>query len=163
MERSQHLFHCGTTALRPLDTERFRQPFAEDALHHIDVFTLVKPQFKAIDTAGTTKNVLRIRNVHDRDRLRGQSGPSFVANDRRNRARLELIADYLYLLADHTWPEDVDAALRAGLELASGKPWREAADALWNHANQTARIYGSHGERERDEDGDENGEVAYGE
>lgn len=94
---------------------------------------------------------------------RMQSTGEMRAAGRYLEAALELIADYLYLLADHTWPEDVDAALRAGLELASGKPWREAADALWNHANQTARVYGSHGERERDEDGDEDGEVAYGE
>jgi hypothetical protein len=69
-------------------------------------------------------------------------------------AALELIADYLYLLADHSWPPEVEAALRAGLDLMSGKPWREAADVLWNHANQTARIFGSHGERDRDDDDD---------
>jgi hypothetical protein len=67
-------------------------------------------------------------------------------------AALELIADYLYLLADHSWPSEVESALRAGLDLVSGKPWREAADVLWNHANQTARIFGSHGERDRDDD-----------
>jgi hypothetical protein len=70
-------------------------------------------------------------------------------------AALELIADYLYLLADHSWPSEVEAALRAGLDLVSGKPWREAADVLWNHANQTARVFGSHGERDRDDDGDD--------
>lgn len=67
-------------------------------------------------------------------------------------AALELIADYLYLLAHHSWPIEVEQALRAGLDLASGKPWREAADNLWNHANQTARVFGSHGERDRDDD-----------
>lgn len=74
-------------------------------------------------------------------------------------AALELIADYLYLLSDHSWPAEVEAALRTGLDLVSGKPWREAADALWNHANQTARVYGSHGERDRDDD-DDDGESA---
>jgi hypothetical protein len=69
-------------------------------------------------------------------------------------AALELIADYLYLLADNSWPAEVEAALRGGLDLVSGKPWREAADVLWNHANQTARIFGSHGEHDRDEDED---------
>lgn len=73
-------------------------------------------------------------------------------------AALELIADYLYLLADHSWPTEVEAALRAGLDLISGKPWREAADVLWNHANQTARVYGSHGERDRDDDDDGDGD-----
>ena len=73
-------------------------------------------------------------------------------------AALELIADYLYLLADHSWPTEVESALRAGLDLISGKPWREAADVLWNHANQTARIFGSHGERDRDDDDDGDGD-----
>lgn len=76
-------------------------------------------------------------------------------------AALELIADYLYLLADHSWPSEVEAALRAGLDLISGKPWREAADVLWNHANQTARTFGSHSERDRDDDEDDDGDMRY--
>lgn len=36
-----------------------------------------------------------------------------------------LVADYLYLLAHHSWPNEIDAALRAGLASASGKPWQE--------------------------------------
>jgi hypothetical protein len=74
-------------------------------------------------------------------------------------AALELIADYLYLLAHHSWPIEVEQALRAGLDLASGKPWREAADNLWNHANQTARVFGSHGERDRDDDAGDDGDA----
>ncbi len=66
-------------------------------------------------------------------------------------ATLELVADYLYLLAHHSWPNEIDAALRAGLASASGKPWREAADLLWNHANATAKTFGSHGEQDKDE------------
>jgi len=69
-------------------------------------------------------------------------------------AALELIADYLYLLADHSWPVEVETALRSGLDLVSGKPWREAADVLWNHANHTARVFGSHGEHDQDRDDD---------
>ncbi|MFO1493407.1 MAG: hypothetical protein U1F26_01960 [Lysobacterales bacterium] len=69
-------------------------------------------------------------------------------------AALELIADYLYLLAYHSWPADIEATLRQGLDQASGKPWREAADGLWNHANAIVRTYGSHGERDREEDAD---------
>lgn len=67
-------------------------------------------------------------------------------------AALELIADYLYLLAYHSWPAEIELALRQGLDLASGKPWREAADGLWNHANAIARTHGSHGERDREDD-----------
>jgi hypothetical protein len=51
----------------------------------------------------------------------------------------------------------VDAALRAGLELASDKPWREAFSLLSDHAHDTARAHGSHGEHE---DEGENQEAA---
>lgn len=66
-------------------------------------------------------------------------------------ATLELVADYLYLLAHYSWPNEIDAALRTGLASASGKPWREAADLLWNHANATAKTFGSHGEQDKDD------------
>lgn len=86
---------------------------------------------------------------------RMQTTGELRAAGRSLEAALELIADYLYLLADHSWPGEVEAALRAGLDLISGKPWREAADVLWNHANQTARTFGSHGEHDRDDDADD--------
>ena len=69
-------------------------------------------------------------------------------------ATLELVADYLYLLAHYSWPNEIDAALRAGLASASGKPWREAADLLWNHANATAKTFGSHGEQDKEDASD---------
>jgi hypothetical protein len=71
-------------------------------------------------------------------------------------ATLELMADYLYLLAHHSWSSTIDAQLRAGLTAASLKPWREAADVLWNHANTTAKNFGSHGERDQDSDAPDN-------
>jgi hypothetical protein len=67
-------------------------------------------------------------------------------------AALELIANYTYLLAHYAWPTEIETALRAGLDLAAGKSWREAADALWTHANMITRQFGSHGEQERDDD-----------
>jgi len=66
-------------------------------------------------------------------------------------AAAELISVYVYLLAHYAWPAEVDAALRAGLDLASDKPWREAFAQLTDHAHATARAHGSHGELE---DGD---------
>jgi hypothetical protein len=83
---------------------------------------------------------------------RMQTTGELRATGRSLEAALELIADYLYLLAEHSWPAEVETALRTGLDLVSGKPWREAADVLWNHANQTARIFGSHGEHDREEE-----------
>lgn len=67
-------------------------------------------------------------------------------------AAAELISVYVYLLAHYAWPAEVDTALRAGLELASDKPWREAFALLSDHAHATARAYGSHGEHEDDEE-----------
>lgn len=83
---------------------------------------------------------------------RMQTTGELRATGRSLEAALELIADYLYLLAEHSWPAEVETALRTGLDLVSGKPWREAADVLWNHANQTARIFGSHGEHDREDE-----------
>jgi hypothetical protein len=83
---------------------------------------------------------------------RMQTTGELRATGRSLEASLELIADYLYLLAEHSWPVEVESALRGGLDLVSGKPWREAADVLWNHANQTARVFGSHGEHDREEE-----------
>jgi hypothetical protein len=96
---------------------------------------------------------------------RMQSTGELRAAGRYLEAALELIADYLYLLADHSWPEDIDQTLQSGLQLASSKPWREAVDLLWNHANQTVRVHGSHREHERGEAEDaaeSTAEVNYG-
>lgn len=49
-------------------------------------------------------------------------------------AALAMIGTYHYLLATHAWPAEVAAALKAGLEASSGKPWREAAGILMDHA-----------------------------
>ncbi len=48
-------------------------------------------------------------------------------------AALALISSYNYLLARFSWPRAVEAALVEGLAVASGKPWREAANELWDH------------------------------
>jgi hypothetical protein len=66
-------------------------------------------------------------------------------------ATLELIADFLYLLAHHTWPDPIYAGLRGALDSASEKPWREAADVLWNQANSIAKTFGNHSESSDDE------------
>jgi hypothetical protein len=57
-------------------------------------------------------------------------------------AALELLAFYLYLLAHFSWPEEVAAALRRGLDQASGRRWREAVDALWTQAGILVRQFG---------------------
>ncbi|MGE0549373.1 MAG: hypothetical protein AB7O24_05110 [Kofleriaceae bacterium] len=56
-------------------------------------------------------------------------------------AALALISTYNFLLARYSWPELIAAELRAGLESASGKPWREAATVLWDHAQQLVATF----------------------
>lgn len=83
---------------------------------------------------------------------RMQATSDLRAAGRALEASLELVADFLYLLAHHTWSAPIEQSLRQALDAVSDKPWREAADTLWSHANQIARTYGSHGEGEDDVD-----------
>lgn len=83
---------------------------------------------------------------------RMQATGEMRATGRALEAALELLADYLYLLAQHSWPIEVENSLRAGLDAASNMPWRDCADVLWNHANATVRAFGSHGESGRGDD-----------
>ena len=57
-------------------------------------------------------------------------------------ATLELGASYVYALAQYSWPEPLEKRLREALDQASGKPWREASQLLWNHAQQLGRDWG---------------------
>ncbi len=76
------------------------------------------------------------------------------ASGRSLESALNLVVDYLYLLAYFSWPREIEAMLRGGLDLASDKPFREVADLLWNHANRLLRAFGNHGEQDGDtEDG----------
>ena len=73
-------------------------------------------------------------------------------------ATLALVGTYTYLLARFTWPPEVEAALKQGLELASGKPWREAASLLTQHAKELAEEFGGDeggGDDEDEDDGDD--------
>ena len=63
-------------------------------------------------------------------------------------AAVLLIADHCDLLAYYCWPAAIDARLREALDLASDRPWREAAELLWNHAHGTVKLHGTHGEQE---------------
>jgi len=83
---------------------------------------------------------------------RMQTTGELRATGRSMEAALELISDYLELLAHYSWSPEVESALRVGLNLVSGKAWREAADVLWNHANATSRVFGSHGEHDREDE-----------
>lgn len=86
-----------------------------------------------------------------------QTSGEMRAAGRYLEAAMELVADYLYLLADHSWPEAVDRRLQAALDESSGRPWREVSASLWNHANQTARQFGNRQDEAEDEE-DEHGE-----
>jgi hypothetical protein len=67
-------------------------------------------------------------------------------------AALGLICTYNYLLARHNWREEVETEMKKGLEMASGKPWREVATVLFDHAKALASKYGGDDDDEDEED-----------
>lgn len=98
-------------------------------------------------------------------------GASLVANPQRMQhvgdlrsagqlleATLELSACYVYALAQYSWPEPLERRLREALDQASGKPWREAAQSLWSHAQQIGRDWGANtsgNDRDQIDNGDD--------
>lgn len=67
-------------------------------------------------------------------------------------AALALYASTTYLLARFAWPTDVSTALAEGLAVGAGKPWREAANAMWDHVKSLVERFGTD-----DDDDDEEG------
>ena len=57
-------------------------------------------------------------------------------------AAIALVATFTYLLAEHSWSPDVEAALRAALASAHEKPWAEAARVLVAHAADVVARFG---------------------
>jgi hypothetical protein len=64
------------------------------------------------------------------------------ASGRALEAAFELITNYAYLLAHHSWPAEIEQSLREALDSVSDKPWREAAEFLWAHASASAKRFG---------------------
>jgi|GEM_PF-1051653 len=73
-------------------------------------------------------------------------------------ATLPLASTYYYLLATHTWPPEIAAAMKEGLAAAADKPWREAANLLLNHAKALVEEFGDEDEDDDDDDDDEEAE-----
>ncbi len=73
-------------------------------------------------------------------------------------AALGLFGTFNFLLAQYSWPEEVETDLKIGLVTASGKPWREAANALFEHAKAIAARHGSDADGGDDADDGDNGE-----
>jgi hypothetical protein len=76
-------------------------------------------------------------------------------------AALPLIGTYYYLLATHAWPDEIRDAMKGGLVASSGKPWRDAADLLRDHADELVERFG--GEDEEADDADEDSDEAAAE
>ena len=73
-------------------------------------------------------------------------------------AALALISTYNFLLSRYSWPEEIEVKLMAALEQASGKPWKEAATILTDHAKAIVEEF-----VDDDDDEDEDGEDEDGE
>jgi len=66
-------------------------------------------------------------------------------------AALAMIGTYYYMLATHAWPAEVAAKLKEGLALSSGKPWRDAAGMMLEHAETVVELVSSDEEEASDE------------
>ena len=77
-------------------------------------------------------------------------------------AALALISTYNFLLSRYSWQEEIQTKLMEGLAAASGKPWKEAATILTEHAAAVVEEFvdeddddDEDDEDDDDEDGDE--------
>jgi hypothetical protein len=77
---------------------------------------------------------------------------------RASEAALALIGTYYFLLAYNYWPEEAEAEMKRGLARASGKPWREVATLLFDHARELADRFGGEDENDEDDDSDDDDE-----
>lgn len=76
----------------------------------------------------------------------------FRAQGQSMDATMSLVATYYYLLATHTWPAEVTAAMKDGLAAAAGKPWREMANLMLDHAQALNESYGAEEEGDGEDD-----------
>jgi hypothetical protein len=74
-------------------------------------------------------------------------------------AAISLAVAFTYLAARYAWPTEVEHALTGALEAAAGKPWREAAQSLYEAAKALGERFGS-ADPEAAEGGDEGEEDA---
>jgi hypothetical protein len=70
-------------------------------------------------------------------------------------ALLALVGTYYYLLAMHTWDPEIEAELKRGLAASSGKPLREAANLMFEHATELAEACGGDDDGEDGDDDDD--------
>lgn len=78
-------------------------------------------------------------------------------------AALALTSAYLFLLSRYAWPHELEDTMKQALQAASGKPWREAAALLYEHAKTIGEKYGKDDDAEHDdadEEADASSEVA---
>jgi hypothetical protein len=73
-------------------------------------------------------------------------------------AALALVGTYYFMLVRFSWPEEMAKDLVAGLASVAGKPWRETAAGLVEHAASLAEKYEDDEEDEDEEDEDESDE-----
>lgn len=85
-------------------------------------------------SAGVLRSAIgSVHHMHQSNEFR-QSGRSMEAT-------VEILANYLYLLAYFTWPPVIEHALRQTLNGVSGQPWRVACDVLWTRSQEISRQF----------------------
>ncbi len=71
-------------------------------------------------------------------------------------AALALTTAYSYLLCRFAWPDELTQDMQRALQASSGKPWREAANGLYEHARAVGEKYG----KDEEDEGEEADEAA---
>jgi hypothetical protein len=77
-------------------------------------------------------------------------------------AALALISTYTFLLSRYSWPEEIETRLKAALADASGKPWKEAATILTDHAKAIVEEFVDDDDDEEEDDDEEDGDEEDG-
>ena len=87
---------------------------------------------------GTPAQLAAVLGGHKRE----QTVSELNASGRAFESALQQLVDYLYLLAEYSWPEPMAASLREALDRADGRAPREAEEILRNHALSLVRQFG---------------------
>ena len=93
---------------------------------------------------GTPAQLTAVLGGHKREQTVGELN----ASGRAFESALQQLVDYLYLLAEYSWPDPIAASLREALDRADGRAPREAEEILRNHALSLVHQFGRRNDEE---------------